>query len=75
MKRFLRMADVAELSGLTLGTCRVYKSRGWLPEPVKRIGNVQFFDRPTVRAYLEIHNAGKVRPDLRKSVRRKRRAR
>lgn len=57
----LRIADVAQLLGIS--TCAVYylRSRGQLPPPDRMLGRLPVWSRKTVEAWVE---QGEVRDDL-----------
>jgi DNA-binding transcriptional MerR regulator len=49
----LRVEDVAKRTSYTVGTVRQYVSRGVLPPPRERIGNVTLFAAEDIRFYLQ----------------------
>jgi excisionase family DNA binding protein len=66
VRKNMRIKDVAEMTGLTLGTCYMYVSSGVLPPPRERIGTVMIFAREDIHAFKKSHSG---RPNARKSRR------
>lgn len=68
----LRIAEVAERTGLTVGTLYNYVSEGIAPTPRARVGTVALFAPDDIDFFIEVH---KGRPGGRKSVKTKRQRR
>jgi predicted site-specific integrase-resolvase len=66
MSKLLRIADVADRTGLTIGTVRNYCCWGILPPPRQRVGTVMFFAAEDIAFYM------KTRRDVRKPRRKHR---
>jgi predicted DNA-binding transcriptional regulator AlpA len=71
-KNLLQIEEVAERTGLKLNSLYAYRSRGILPPPRLRFGNVMLFAKEDISYFIRNY---KGRPARRDSVRLKKRSR
>jgi DNA-binding transcriptional MerR regulator len=52
MKNFLTLKDVSRISGLTVGTLRLYRWAGRLPAPRKRLGSAGLYHPRDIARFM-----------------------
>ena len=61
MTDYVTLQEVAEMTGLRVGSLKVYGTRGTMPKPVRKFGTTPVWERDTIEEWL-VNRPGMGRP-------------